>query len=217
MEYQRRGVVHFHLLCYGVEYLKLLVWPDAELRRVVTSTGKDVEVSPCALWWCECSGQADDNDALAASVRVEKLRDYRGVMSYCAKYIGKSSDDNGEGEVVLDGRVWGIAGRRFLPLGVPIQLALDEQGSIDWARLARRGSKGRVSARWRRGWYWLVDGSAIAAVLEGAGGRVAEVGLVIYSNLSGAAAHSTKLAEVLRPFQWSLWDVPDDCGGELAE
>lgn len=101
MEPQKRGVAHFHLLLFGVR------WVDAAwLARTWVSVAKG------------------DDAMLKASVRVERVRSWRGVKSYCSKYMGKVSsssyldpDQYDDGVLVeYTGRQWGVYGRANLPI-----------------------------------------------------------------------------------------------------
>ncbi len=122
-EPQERGAPHYHLLVFGVPYIAYKwvgqVW--AEITR---------------------------GDAAACS-RVERVRSWRGAMSYASKYLGKNLDggefktDQGE---VLDsvGRHWGVMGKKHLPqLWVAYVLLEDAFHRVRRAMVAQKRSKGR--------------------------------------------------------------------------
>ncbi len=92
LEPQKRGAPHYHLLVFGVEHI-----PKSWLRQA----------------WYEVVGSGDEKH-LWAGTRVERVKSWRGVMAYAAKYLGKV-------ETVLDwpeyvGRWWGVSGRGLLPI-----------------------------------------------------------------------------------------------------
>lgn len=107
---------HFHLLVFGVEFIP---------KEEVTKLWEEV-LGVKAPW----------------ATRIERVRSFRGVMSYAAKYLGKAG-------LVYDaylserygalGRVWGAWGRRRLPFA-PLVVARVAWGRWfwDWKRYARR-------------------------------------------------------------------------------
>lgn len=126
MEFQERGAVHFHLLCFNQPFL-----PGQLVNQLwgeVINWNRSLEI--CEYPRCE----------------VKLVRSWRGVMSYASKYIGKVDNrpvppvslsvcHNGPNENEEEknkkneneknktnqgdlGRFWGIFGRKWLPLGV---------------------------------------------------------------------------------------------------
>jgi len=92
LELQDRGAPHFHLMIYGLGFIPRLL-----LSRV----------------WYRIVNSGDVNH-LMAGTRVERIRSYRGVMSYASKrYMGKEWDSLGKLSV---GRCWGVLNRSALPL-----------------------------------------------------------------------------------------------------
>jgi hypothetical protein len=75
-------------------------------------------------------------DHLAAGLRVERVRSWGGVMSYCAKYMAKA--DCGFLSDVHFGRSWGIFNRKCMPWAKMIELPLDEETGVRLRRIARR-------------------------------------------------------------------------------
>jgi hypothetical protein len=97
-EPQKRGAPHFHLFIFGLEFLPWQ-WVGA-------------------VWAEITSGNA------ATCCRVEKVRSWRGAMSYASKYLAKRPDeDNEHGFTTVEGvplvqvgRHWGVMGRKHLPV-----------------------------------------------------------------------------------------------------
>lgn len=131
LERQQRGAPHLHMIVLGVPYL-----PVARLRD---------------LW----ASVIDYKGAKRLQVSIERIRTWRGVIGYAAKYIAKrSGGDGGEAPPLLDngtyravasetsGRVWGILGADALPWAPlrALQLAfgpwfmgLKEEAGSQWA------------------------------------------------------------------------------------
>jgi hypothetical protein len=123
-EPQRRGAPHYHLLVFGVPYIAY-------------------------KWVGEVWAQITRGNPATCS-RVERVRSWRGAMSYASKYLGKKLDggefktDQGE---VLDsvGRHWGVMGTKHLPrLWVAYVLLEDAFHRVRRAMVAQKRSKGRV-------------------------------------------------------------------------
>lgn len=74
-------------------------------------------------------------DHLKAGLRVERVRSWGGVMSYCAKYMAKA-----DCEFLSDiafGRSWGLFNRKCVPWANIIELNLDTEVGIRLRRVAR--------------------------------------------------------------------------------
>lgn len=86
LEYQRRGAPHFHLL----------VFVELEMDDLIPFVSRS---------WYEVVGSGDERH-LAAGTRCERVRSWRGAVSYAAKYLGEPE------RLQLDqeppGRVWGV-------------------------------------------------------------------------------------------------------------
>jgi hypothetical protein len=98
LEPQERGAPHFHLLIFGAEFIPY--------RWVADN-------------WSAVVG-GDERHRRSCS-RVERVKSWRGAMSYASKYLGKLSDGRAfranTGDVVAAvGRHWGIKGRANLPI-----------------------------------------------------------------------------------------------------
>ena len=107
---------HFHLLVFGADFI-----PKEEVTRL----------------WGEILGV----EALWAT-RVERVRSFRGVMSYAAKYLGKAGlvyDAYLSAQYGSLGRVWGVWGRERLPFAVLVVVKVAwGRWFWTWKRYARR-------------------------------------------------------------------------------
>jgi hypothetical protein len=114
MEYQKRGSIHFHLLCFDLPY-----WSWREILGA----------------WKEITGQK------VARVDVRLVRSRRGVASYVSKYIAKVSTDSKKTFLVYPpylhgrrkwrkGRFWGYHNKKALPLGEKVAGVLTEAKEI---------------------------------------------------------------------------------------
>jgi len=143
MEPQQRGAPHFHLFIFGLQFLP---W------QWVAAT------------WAELT-----NGNPASCCRVERVRSWRGAMSYASKYLAKRADDDaGDGFTTSTGtpmaevgRHWGVMGRRHLPVTwARYALAL---GQFHWLRrqiarymrAMRKGYQHRVRGRTAGLWCFM--------------------------------------------------------------
>lgn len=83
LEYQKRGTIHYHILCYDMPY-------DPTLPDVVAKA------------WNEITGQGEQH--LKAGTRVEVIK----KPQYISKYVGKPIDAKAE----APGRYWGIRNKK---------------------------------------------------------------------------------------------------------
>lgn len=101
MEFQRRGSIHFHLLCFNLPY-----WSQAELQET----------------WTAITGET------SSRVDIRLVRSRRGVMSYVSKYLAKVEKRIGKTSLVhvpylhkgrkwRKGRFWGYHNKKCLPVG----------------------------------------------------------------------------------------------------
>lgn len=101
MEYQKRGSIHFHLVCFALPF-----WQQSDLQQV----------------WTKCTGEVSSR----ADIRL--IRSKRGVMHYVSKYIAKRSRAKPSTSLVSvpylhgrrkwrKGRFWGYHNKERLPLG----------------------------------------------------------------------------------------------------
>lgn len=92
LEPQERGAPHFHLFVFGVRF---------------------IDYKWLARAWYEIVASGDVQH-LSAGTRVERVKSWRGVMSYASKYVAKVPEAGIEfGDV---GRWWGVKGKAYLPL-----------------------------------------------------------------------------------------------------
>lgn len=142
MEYQKRGTIHWHIMCFGLPFT---AWNT--LRED----------------WREITDQPD-----IKMVRIERIHDPKKARSYVAKYIAKQTDSSPASplfnymtnQAVLGnpGRFWGIEGRASLPFAKLIITTItglfDEAHSFkDYMRIHWHG----VNDTDRRGAMIFVD------------------------------------------------------------
>lgn len=75
-------------------------------------------------------------DHLQAGARVERVRTWGGVMTYCAKYLAKS--DAAFLSDVAYGRSWGVFNRAAVPWAKLVDIDLDDDTGVRIRRIARR-------------------------------------------------------------------------------
>lgn len=86
-------------------------------------------------------------DHAQAGVRVERVRTWGGVMSYCSKYMAKA-----DAEFMADiswGRSWGIFNRACMPWAKLVEIHLDNEMGVAVRRVARRYLEHRFGRRVR--------------------------------------------------------------------
>ena len=105
MEFQKRGSLHFHLLCFGMPY-----WDWKEILEA----------------WKACSRQR------VTRIDVQLVRSRRGVMRYVSKYIAKV-ETKGRNAFFIQvpylhghrkwrkGRFWGYHNKKHLPLAQKLE------------------------------------------------------------------------------------------------
>jgi hypothetical protein len=76
-------------------------------------------------------------DHFLAGCRVEKIRSWGGVVSYCAKYMTKADSENFLQDVAT-GRNWGIFNRAAMPWARMIELPLGDDEGVRLRRIMRR-------------------------------------------------------------------------------
>jgi hypothetical protein len=114
MEFQERGAIHFHLLCF-----KLPFWAQRELQKT----------------WEACT---EESTSIA---HIKLVHGARSIMSYIAKYIAKVDDrdptsleddtyQHGEGGDRRSGRFWGYHNKELLPLGEVVAGVLTDRQTI---------------------------------------------------------------------------------------
>ncbi len=135
LEFQRRGAPHYHLLIF--------LPPDA----LGGDRGQDdhqgrYEVltklrNRIAFMWHEVAGYGS-SEHFAAGTSVERVKSWRGVNSYAAKYMGKLETLQ-EGAPSV-GRFWGVWRRELLPISYRTE-SLTHGQALRVRRIFRRLSK----------------------------------------------------------------------------
>lgn len=150
LEPQKRGAPHFHLLIFGIPYLGYK-WIAAN--------------------WSEIVG-GDEKHRRSCS-RVERVKSWRGAMSYASKYLGKVSDGAGFStaaglDITEPGRHWGIKGRQHLPVTwvrYAVGLRQFHQIRRSIARYMRSlGRKHRIRGRHGGVWCFMPASEALRLV-----------------------------------------------------
>jgi len=84
-----------------------------------------------------------------AGCRVEKIRTWGGVLSYCSKYMSKTDSENFLADVPL-GRSWGIFNKENLPWAKIIELPLSDDAGVRLRRIAVRYLSRKLGRRVQR-------------------------------------------------------------------
>jgi hypothetical protein len=84
-----------------------------------------------------------------AGCRVERIRTWGGVLSYCAKYMSKADSENWMTDVPV-GRSWGIFNRADMPWAKLVELELSNEVGNRVRRIARRYLEHRLGRRVQR-------------------------------------------------------------------
>lgn len=121
-EWQGRGAIHFHLICFNMPY-----WKQAAIQKC----------------WEECTGES------TSIVYVKLLRNKRQAMYYVSKYIAKEPETDGQAS--LDnvpypndtqehstGRHWGYIQAKRLPYAKIVRVVLLDTNVADYLRFAMR-------------------------------------------------------------------------------
>jgi len=133
LEPQERGAPHYHLLLWGAKEYDLFEW------TVKT--------------WFEMAGQGDINHllfhsgALHGSKRcVERVRSFKGVWFYAAKYLGKTFQVAEWGKT-WTGRFWGVGRPENIPFGLEEEIDLTPGQAVKLMRLQRRFANFKAHGR----------------------------------------------------------------------
>lgn len=137
LEFQKRGAPHFHLLIWGVDYAHLL----CNVGRL----------------WYQVVGSGDERH-LRAGCRVEKVRSWKGVLSYASKYLGKVEIESAN--ISEPGRFWGVMSSDCVPWADMVVIPADYRGVCQVIRLMRRfmhvrGRDYRSLTAFADGSFWL--------------------------------------------------------------
>jgi len=124
LEFQKRGAPHFHLLIWGVPFgWDLKLW----LSRV----------------WFEVVGSGDEKH-LRAGTNVQRIRNWRHMMAYASKVLGRvnviagemSKQEQAIGDEV--GRWWGVEFRGDIPWGDLVVFEVTNHEACTLIRYFRR-------------------------------------------------------------------------------
>ena len=113
LEFQQRGAPHFHLLAWGL--------PRAGMKEFI------------ALQWYKTVGSGDEKH-LRAGTQIARIKSWRGVMAYAAKYLGKTQACNTN----PPGRFWGIFNRAGIPWSDEVIYWVSQGQAIMAMRYMRR-------------------------------------------------------------------------------
>jgi hypothetical protein len=119
VECQKRGAPHFHLLIGGIDFI-----PSEIVARQ----------------WTETLDEGEKH--LQAGTSTERVRKGEGAKRYASKYMGKGEDGD-----CFDGRVWGVMGRKCIPIGDRAQFLITEKEFFMYRRVIRKLLK-------KRGYTW---------------------------------------------------------------
>jgi len=114
LEPQKRGAPHYHMLVWGAARMDVLLWVSQA--------------------WYEIVGSGDEKHLLAGT-QVQKVRSWRGVMSYASKYFGKTFQVTGWDN---PGRFWGVFHRDLLPWSEVYETDLTYRKAVEIMRCLRR-------------------------------------------------------------------------------
>lgn len=112
LEYQRRGAPHFHLLLFldaGQVVANLGESETVHRRRAELKLRNNI-----AWMWNQIVGP-EDVEHLAAGTGVERVKSWRGINAYAAKYMGKLEQLQSWHQK-SPGRFWGKFGGDLLPI-----------------------------------------------------------------------------------------------------
>lgn len=134
-ELQKRGVIHYHLLLYGLTEdatrAGLQAWM-VEQWVSLFAPRLTAEEREHHRWW---------------HARTENMILVKNFTAYFSKYISKDVDETGG----LPGRWWGSFNKRKLPVSAKSEAATDIKADIMLHRLARTARRKRMNAARHRG------------------------------------------------------------------
>jgi hypothetical protein len=91
--------------------------------------------------------QGGDINHFTAGCRVERVKTWGGVVSYCAKYMAKADAEFLSSLPV--GRSWGVFNRALVPWAKIVEMDLTEEVGVRLRRVARRYLEHRLGRRWK--------------------------------------------------------------------
>lgn len=112
-EFQMRGAPHFHLLAWGL--------PRSGMKDLI------------AELWYKTVGSGDEKH-LRAGTQIARIKTWRGVMAYAAKYLGKVQGCNTN----PPGRFWGIFNREGIPWSDEVIYWITQGDAVMAMRYMRR-------------------------------------------------------------------------------
>jgi hypothetical protein len=101
-----------------------------------------------SLAWYHVVGTGNTSHFLAGC-RVERIKTWGGVLSYCAKYMSKADSENFMTDEAT-GRSWGIFNRAFMPWAKLIEVDLSDDVGNRVRRIARRYLEHRLGKKVQR-------------------------------------------------------------------
>jgi hypothetical protein len=143
LEPQRRRAPHFHALCWGVSRIPwqwlavrwaCIVHGVRGPRKFPMGPGKKGAAEFRHWLDNECKLPEEVKESIRVGTKIEKLRSWRGVAYYVAKYISKGVDGGWENV----GRYWGIVGRASMPWSPVGEAFVNFRTAILIRRTARR-------------------------------------------------------------------------------
>jgi hypothetical protein len=148
MEFQGRGVVHFHLLCEH-----------------------EVDAVRASLAWCRATGELVDLAALRHAVRVDKVREQMAARSYVGRYLNKIDQKQLPPGVAAAGRWWGSSrGMRPVVLDSVLTCEADSAAThgagVRTVRVLRRWLSRELGWKFRGGWFVSWGDKLVPRLLE---------------------------------------------------
>lgn len=130
-EFQKRGAVHYHLLCWNLPFIK-----QSLLQEI----------------WTECTRE----DRSIVDIRL--VHSKKHALRYVSKYLGKVGDDgvstsletlpySQNEEKVSVGRLWGIVNREVLPMAELCCVRVDNLASLFYLKFTMRSISGGSIAK----------------------------------------------------------------------
>lgn len=124
-EPQERGAPHAHILVWGVELTRLMVWVPVNWFQIAGG-GDKLHL----LWHQGLLGHGNKHC-------VQQVRSFKGVWSYASKYLGKTFEAAGWGKK-WTGRYWGVIARQNIPFVTMRYLMVTRRFAVQVMRYQRR-------------------------------------------------------------------------------
>jgi hypothetical protein len=119
-----------------------LIYGTSDVRHFVTFSDW------VSLAWYDVVG-SHNIEHFNAGCRVERIRSWGGVLTYCAKYMSKADSENFLADVAF-GRSWGVFNRSLLPWAKMIEFPLADDVGVRVRRIARHYLEHRLGRRVQR-------------------------------------------------------------------